>query len=62
MISLDGGDSWELDHEIFVSQHDSSMGYPASIELSDGSILTVFYAKAERGGPSVIMQQKWRFD
>ena len=62
MISLDDGGSWEVDHEIYISEHDASMGYPASIELDDGSILTVFYAKAERGGPSVIMQQKWRLD
>ena len=62
MISLDGGESWEVDHEIYISEHDASMGYPASIELSDGSILTVFYAKAERGGPSVIMRQRWTFE
>ena len=62
MISLDSGETWELDHEIYISEHDSSMGYPASIERSDGSILTVFYSKAERGGPSVIMQQVWQLE
>ncbi len=45
---------------------DYDLGYPASVELGDGSILTVFYAH-EKGGsreasPAVIRQIVWRFE
>ena len=45
---------------------DYDLGYPASVELEDGSILTVFYAH-EKGGsrsasPAVIRQIVWRFE
>ena len=62
MISLDGGMSWSVDHELYISKHDASMGYPATVELHDGTLLTVFYAKTERGSPSIIMQQKWKIE
>jgi hypothetical protein len=32
------------------------------VELSDGSLLTVFYAIEEEGGPCVIMQTRWTFE
>ena len=39
------------------------MGYPATVELRDGSLLTVFYAKQNSDDePAVIMGQKWRFE
>ncbi|MBQ8605880.1 MAG: exo-alpha-sialidase [Clostridia bacterium] len=60
MISRDDGESWESEHLIFncpvkVPDH----GYPATVELKDGSFLTVFYTREEEGGPTVIWQQKW---
>ena len=44
---------------------DYDLGYPSSIELEDGSLLTVFYAH-EKGGaredsPAVIRQIIWKF-
>ena len=62
MISLDGGKSWDVDHIIYACNHDADLGYPSTVELSDGSLLTVFYAKNENGGPCVIKQQKWRIE
>jgi len=32
------------------------------VELSDGSLLTVFYAHPAADQPAVIMQQKWRIE
>ena len=45
---------------------DYDLGYPASVELDDGSILTVFYAHEKSGprsaSPAVIRQIVWRFE
>lgn len=40
----------------------NDIGYPSTIELDDGSLLTVFYAIPVEGETPVIMQQKWRFE
>lgn len=62
MFSFDGGETWDTEHEICPLFHTGDLGYPMSIELDDGSILTVFYAHPEANGPAVIMQRKWRFE
>ncbi|MBQ2325044.1 MAG: exo-alpha-sialidase [Clostridia bacterium] len=65
MISLDGGNTWETEKEIYsVNEeyyHAHDLGYPSSIELSDGSIMTVFYTR-QRDGSSIIMQQRWKME
>ena len=62
MLSKDEGQTWDTDHTVFGSDVGADMGYPATVELSDGSLLTVFYAKEREGAPATIMQQKWRFE
>lgn len=44
MISYDNGLTWTRDVELYPGE-DSDLGYPASVELHDGSILTVYYHK-----------------
>ncbi len=61
MFSTDGGKTWDTDSVIYLNEISADLGYPESVELSDGSLLTVFYARPEKGAPAVIMQQKWRF-
>ncbi len=60
MISHDDCRSWET--EFVLASHDSTpdLGYPATVELADGSLLTVYYAHVDEGEPAVILQQKWR--
>lgn len=45
---------------------DYDLGYPSSIELEDGSLLTVFYAHEKSGAredsPAVIRQIVWKFE
>ena len=60
MLSADNGNTWDTDYELFKTQTGPDLGYPAVVELSDNSLLTVFYASEYNGGPAVIMQQKWR--
>ncbi len=62
MFSRDNGESWDYGHDVYVNGVSSDLGYPASIELEDHSILTVFYAIPKQGEPAVIMQQIWRFE
>ncbi len=60
MFSTDSGESWDTDHILFESDFGDDLGYPATVELADGSLLTVFYAHTGAEGPAVIWQQKWR--
>ncbi|MBR6740486.1 MAG: exo-alpha-sialidase [Clostridia bacterium] len=62
MFSRDNGESWDVGHDVYVNGISGDLGYPASIELEDHSILTVFYAIPKKGEPAVIMQQIWRFE
>ncbi|MBQ3046182.1 MAG: exo-alpha-sialidase [Clostridia bacterium] len=62
MFSDDNGKTWDYGYDIYLCEaNDSDLGYPSSVELDDGSILTVFYALDGDGGPAVIMQQNWSF-
>ncbi len=62
MFSTDGGETWDTDHWLYQNGISGDLGYPATIYLQDGSLLTVFYAKEAAGGPCVIKQQKWTFE
>jgi len=46
MVSRDGCRSWQVDYVLRDDGPDSDLGYPASVELKDGSVLTVYYQKA----------------
>ena len=45
MITPDGGQSWCYHYIIRDDGLDSDLGYPASVELADGSIFTIYYQK-----------------
>ena len=62
MFSRDSGKTWDTDYTIYTSEVSEVMGYPSTVELPDGSLLTIFYAKENEDSPAVIMQQKWRFE
>ena len=62
MFSTDDGKTWDTENIIYDKGSGFDLGYPCSVELDDGSILTVFYAHyPEKDGMSVILQQRWRF-
>lgn len=73
MISYDNGKTWDTDDNIIYTNPDFTdnfdtrmkrwdMGYPATVELNDGSLLTVFYIHPTEDAPPVIMKQKWSFE
>ncbi len=62
MFSRDSGRSWSVDHDICINGVSLDLGYPSTVELDDGSLITVFYAHAQKGTPAVIMQQRWTIE
>ena len=62
MISFDGGKTWDIDHVLYEQPHSADIGYPATVELKDGSLMTVFYAKEHEMSPAEIYSVKWNFE
>ena len=62
MISRDLGRSWGKDGILWETRVSPDLGYPATVELDDGSLLTVFYAKDEDPGPAVIKAINWSLE
>jgi len=61
MFSKDNGKTWDIGYDIYVNEVSDDIGYPSTVELEDGSLLTVFYARLADNEPAVVVQQKWRF-
>ena len=59
MLSRDNGKTWQKDVILWETQVSGDLGYPATLELDDGTLLTVFYAKDTEPGPAVIKQLRW---
>jgi len=60
MISYDGGETWGDELIISPESPDWDLGYPSSVELSDGSILTVYYQKFGNDTYNSILYTKWQ--
>ena len=58
MFSRDGGESWDADWVLYDGGQSGDLGYPATVELMDGSLLTVYYENTD--GRSRIVQNVWR--
>ena len=62
-ISRDGGQTWDTDNEIILdSALNSDLGYPASVQLDDGSIFTIYYKCDKNGKNSYIAGTHWRLN
>ena len=59
-ISYDGGETWAEEYAININTDNGDLGYPATVELDDGSLLTVYYQKPDGLDNTVIMQSIWR--
>ena len=62
MFSRDNGETWSESESIYENDFSLDLGYPSTVELADGSLLTVYYAHLEPDAPAVILQQKWRIE
>ena len=60
-LSDDQGRTWDVANEIKLVGHwNDDLGYPSSTELSDGSILTLYYQADQKGEKTCLMATKWR--
>ncbi len=60
-ISKDGGLTWDVEHEILLEMSKTDdLGYPASIQLDNGSILTIYYQIDQEGEKTSLMQTHWK--
>ena len=59
-ISRDGGKTWDVEHEIILCDaRNDDLGYPASVQLDDGSIFTVFYQQDGIDDKTCLMGTRW---
>lgn len=59
-ISYDNGETWSDEIPVGPISPDWDCGYPSSVELSDGSILTVYYQKFENDNYNSILSTRWK--
>ena len=60
-VSDDEGRTWDAAREIKLAGHfDGDLGYPASAELPDGSVLTVYYQAEKKDELTCLMGTRWR--
>ena len=60
MVSYDGGGTWIADLTLRDDGLDDDLGYPSSVELSDGSMLAVYYQKLAPGKNTSVLWTRWR--
>ena len=60
MISRDEGKTWQKDLILRDDGFSIDLGYPASIELPDNSILTIYYQALNAGEKTGILYTKWQ--
>lgn len=58
MFSDDEGETWDTDWVIDAQGQSGDLGYPATVELKDGSLLTIYYENTD--GESSIKQNIWK--
>lgn len=60
VVSEDGGESFGAEYVLDDRSVDSDLGYPASVELDDGSILTVYYQKYPGDAKCSMLFTRWK--
>lgn len=62
VFSEDNGEIWSDEFVIAEGRDTDDLGYPSTIELDNGELITVYYTRENDYVPAVIMQQKWIID
>ena len=60
MVSFDEGKTWRTNLIIRDDGLDGDLGYPASVELDDDSIMTVYYQRLPGQSKASILWSRWR--
>lgn len=62
-LSQDGGKTWDVEHEITLRPAlNGDLGYPSSVQLDDGSILTVYYQVDQAGEKTSLLSTHWKLN
>ena len=61
-LSADNGQTWSEPMTISGDGSGGDLGYPSTVELSDGSLLTVWYEALKKGQNALLRQARWRID
>jgi len=59
-LSADNGQTWSVPMTISGDGSCGDLGYPSTVELGDGSLLTVWYEALKTGQNAVLRQARWR--
>lgn len=62
IVSKDLGKTWSDPLVICDGYPSGDLGYPATVECEDGSLITVYYAHQSNREPAVVWQQRWRLE
>ncbi|GAB4142614.1 MAG: hypothetical protein Kow0040_31640 [Thermogutta sp.] len=60
-ISEDGGRSWSAPMVLYGDGAGGDLGYPSTVELGDGTLLTVWYELLAGSSQAVLRQARWRW-
>ena len=63
-FSYDNGETWCDESILHHAYETDDLGYPSTIELDNGELITAFYTRKSDDDcdPAMIMQQKWKFE
>jgi hypothetical protein len=61
-VSADQGRTWSEPLTISDDAASTDLGYPSTVQLDDGSLLTVWYEVTRDAKLAVLRQAKWRLD
>lgn len=61
-VSEDGGKTWSEPVTISGDGAGGDLGYPSTVELEDGSLLTVWYEKMADSSHAVLRQARWNLN
>ncbi len=59
-LSTDHGRTWGGETVIAADGKDGDLGYPSTVELADGTLLSVWYQSMAKPSLAVLRQAKWR--
>ncbi len=59
-LSADHGRTWSEPVTLSGDGEGGDLGYPSTVELSDGALLTVWYENPKEGDQAVLRQVRWR--
>ena len=60
-ISDDGGNTWSPPLIISGDGVGSDLGYPSTVEIADGTFLSVWYERMADSPHAVLRQARWEF-